>query len=173
MKYLALVSALVCIVFLGSAVAAGDMAKLPAVNVKDLKGKNVNMGTVSNDGKPIIISFWATWCKPCIQELDNISDLYPDWQKETGVKLIAISIDDARNSSKVAPFVKGRAWLYDVYLDENSDFKRRMNVNNVPHTFLLDGNGEIVWQHTSYAPGDEAHLYERVKKLANGEKITE
>ncbi len=173
MKYLALVSAFICIVFLGSAVAAGDASKLPDANVKDVKGQSVSTGTFGNNGKPMIISFWATWCKPCIQELNSINDLYADWQKETGVKLVAISIDDSRNSSKVAPFVKGRGWQYEVYIDENSDFKRKMNVNNVPHTFLLDGNGEIVWQHTSYAPGDEEHLYELVQKLAKGEKIAE
>lgn len=172
MKFL-LVSAFVCFAFLGSAASAGETSKLPSVSVKDLKGQTVKTDALSNNGKPMIISFWATWCKPCIQELNNISDLYPDWQKETGVKLVAVSIDDARNSSKVAPFVKGRGWEYEVYLDENSELKRKMNVNNVPHTFLLDGNGEIVWQHTSYAPGDEEHLYELVKKLANGEKISE
>lgn len=173
MKYLALVSVFICFVFLGSTVAANDGAKIPSANIKDLKGQVVKADALTNNGKPMIVSFWATWCKPCIQELNNIHDLYADWQKETGVKLVAVSIDDARNSSKVAPFIKGRGWQYEVYLDENSDLKRKMNVNNVPHTFLLDGNGNIVWQHTSYAPGDEEHLYELVKKLAQGEKISE
>lgn len=139
--------------------------KLPSIKVKDLKGSKVSTGDFSNDGKPIIINFWATWCKPCLLELNTIHDLYSDWQEETGVKIIAISIDDTRNSSKVAPFTKGRGWTYDVYLDENSDFRRALNVNNPPHTFLLNGNGEIVWEHNGYAAGDEKILYKEIKKL--------
>jgi thiol-disulfide isomerase/thioredoxin len=146
-------------------------SSLPAVDVKTIDGKTINTGKFVNDGKPIIISFWATWCKPCKKELDAIAEVYADWQKETGVKLIAISIDDARSASKVGPDVKSKAWEYEVYLDSNSDFKRAMNVNNVPHTFIIDGNGKIVWQHNSYAEGDEDHLLEALRKIAKGEKV--
>ena len=105
----------------------------------------------------------ATWCKPCIKELSTIADEYEDWQDETNVKLVAISIDDARNAQKVAPFVNGKGWEYDVYVDSNGDLKRAMNVNSVPHTFLLNGDNEVVYSHNSYSPGDEEELYEKVK----------
>lgn len=147
--------------------------KIPAVEVKKLDGTNFNTKEFSNNGKPIIISFWATWCTPCKKELNTIHDLYEDWKAETGVKLIAVSIDDARNIQKVAPYVNGRNWEYEVYIDPNQDFKRAMNVNNVPHTFLLNGNGEVVYQHNSYAEGDEIKLYDLVKKVAKGESISE
>ena len=113
----------------------------------------------------MIISLWATWCKPCIAELLAIADEYEDWVEETGVKLYAISIDDAKTSSRVAPFVKGKGWEYTVLLDVNSDFKRAMNVNDVPYMCILNGNGEIVWQHTSYAPGSEEEVHEIIKSL--------
>lgn len=145
--------------------------KLPSIQIKDLTGNQVDASTITNDGKPIVVSFWATWCKPCVRELTAISDEYVDWQDETGVKIVAISIDDSRLSSKVRPFVTGQGWEYEVYLDENSELRRALNVNNIPHTFLLNGNGEIVWQHNGYMPGDEDHLYELVTKLANGEEI--
>ncbi|MCC6838248.1 MAG: TlpA family protein disulfide reductase [Bacteroidia bacterium] len=144
---------------------------IPSVDVKTIDGKIFSTSKISNDGKPIIISFWATWCKPCKKELDAIAEEYAEWQKETGVKLVAISIDDARSSSKVATDVKSKGWEYDVYIDENQDFKRAMNVNNVPHTFVVNGKGEIVWQHNAYAEGDEEHLFEIVKKVAKGEKV--
>lgn len=144
---------------------AKDKTDVPSVTLKDMKGRNVNSNTFSNDGKPYIINFWATWCKPCILELNNINEKYSSWQKETGVKIIAVSIDDSRNSRRVAPFVKGRGWDYEVYLDENSDFKRAMNVSNPPHTFLYDGDGKLVYTHNGYAPGDENELYEKLKEL--------
>ena len=146
---------------------------LPAIQIKDLNGNQIDASTLSNDGKPVVISFWATWCKPCVRELSTINDDYIDWQEETGVKLIAISIDDSRLSSKVRPFVSSQGWEYEVYLDENSELRRALNVNNIPHTFLLNGEGEIVWQHNGYMPGDEDHLYELITKLANGEEINE
>lgn len=144
---------------------AKEKKEIPSVQVKNLKGRNVNTSTFGNDGKPFIINFWATWCKPCILELNNIDELYKKWQKETGVKIYAISIDDSRNSRRVAPFVKGRGWDYEVMLDENSDFKRAMNVSNPPHTFLFDGDGKLVYTHNGYAPGDEKELYKKLKEL--------
>ena len=151
--------------------AQNDGRKIPAIEIKNLDSSPFNTGDIQNDGKPIIISFWATWCSPCKRELNTIAEDYVDWQEETGVKLIAISIDDARNMQKVKPYVDGQSWDYEVYLDPNADFKRAMNVNNVPHTFLIDGEGNIVWQHNSYQPGDEEELYELVEKLAAGESI--
>jgi peroxiredoxin len=143
---------------------------LPVVNLKTPDGKTVSSATFKNDGKPLVINFWATWCKPCVKELMTIHDLYEKWQEETGVKIIAVSIDDARNSSKVGPFVNSKGWDYEVYVDENSDFMRAMNVANVPHTFLLDGKGNIVWQHNNYLPGDEHELFKQIKALTTAGK---
>jgi peroxiredoxin len=144
---------------------------IPSVDLKTTDGKTINSSTFSNNGKPMVINFWATWCKPCVLELSNMDELYDTWVKETGVKVIAISIDDTRSMSRVAPFVSGKGWKYEVYIDPNSDFKRAMNVPNVPHTFLIDGKGNVVWQHTSYADGDEVELYELIKKVAKGENL--
>ncbi len=144
---------------------------IPDVTVKKLDNSSFQTSEITNDGNPIIISFWATWCSPCKRELNAIAEDFEDWVDETGVKLVAISIDDARNMHKVKPYADGQGWEYDVYIDANADFKRAMNVNNVPHTFLIDGNGHIVWQHNSYAPGDEDELYELVEKLSKGESI--
>ena len=138
---------------------------IPSVQLKTMDGKSFNTSQIKNDGKPIIINFWATWCKPCVKELTAISENYSNWQKETGVKIYAISIDDAKSIGHVAPFVNNKGWDYEILLDPNGDFKRAMNVINVPHTFLIDGKGKIVYQHTIYAEGDEKHLYEEVKKI--------
>lgn len=149
-----------------------EYSKLPSIDIKKLDGKAFNTRDISNNGKPIILSFWATWCKPCLRELNTIHELYPDWQEETGVKLIAVSIDDSRSSARVLPMVNGSNWDYEILLDANSDFKRSMGVNNIPHTFLINGNGEIVWQHTSFVEGSELRLIDLVRKLSRGEDIS-
>lgn len=145
--------------------AAQTGAKMPSVMVQTLEGKKVDTKTLSNGGKPMIINFWATWCAPCKRELSTISDKYEAWQEETGVKLVAVSIDDARSMARVAPYINGQGWEYEILLDPNGDLKRALNVNNVPHTFLLNGAGEIVYQHNNYEPGDENELYAKVKEL--------
>ena len=141
-------------------------SQLPNINLKDVNGVTKNLSKFSNNGNPIIISFWATWCKPCKAELNTIAEEYDDWTDETGVKLIAVSIDDARSSTRVEPYINAQGWEYLVLLDPNGDLKRAMNVNNVPHTFLVDGNGKIVWDHNNYSPGDEEELYEELVKIA-------
>jgi cytochrome c biogenesis protein CcmG, thiol:disulfide interchange protein DsbE len=146
--------------------------KLPSVSVVDLSGKKIITSELTNNGKPFIISFWATWCKPCVKELTTISEVYQDWQEETGVKLIAVSIDDSRSSAQVKTLVNGKRWEYEVLLDANSDFKRAMNVNAVPHTFIVNGKGEIVWQHTSFSEGSELELINLVRKINAGEPIS-
>jgi|TARA_B110000977_G_scaffold32363_1_gene42975 peroxiredoxin len=140
-------------------------SKIPSVKLKDIDGNSVNTAELSNDGKPMVISFWATWCAPCKKELNAIHEVYEDWQDETGVKVIAVSIDDARSATRVKPYVDAQGWEFEVLMDTNGDFKRSLNVNNVPQTFLVDGNGDIVWTHSGYSPGDEYELLEEIEKL--------
>lgn len=172
MKKLLILFVLVSIAFIGfTQEKTKNYSKLPSIDIKTMDGEEINTGDISNDGKPIIITFWATWCKPCIKEHDAINDEYEDWVDETGVKLYAISIDNARSSKSVMPMVNGKSWEFDVLLDENGDFKRAMNVNIPPHTFILNGEGQIVWQHVGYLEGDESEYIEIVEKLVNGESI--
>ncbi len=172
MRKLSIIFTLLLFVFAGFAQEKGGKT-LPDVTVKTITGESFNTSEIDNDGKPIIISFWALWCHPCIKELTTIADVYEDWQEETGVKLYAVSIDDARSTAKVGPLVNGKAWEYEVLLDPNGDFKRALNVNMIPHTFVLDGNKNIVWQHTSFAEGAELDLIEIIRKVNAGEDISE
>ena len=146
-------------------VMGSAFAQLPSVKLKDINGKVIDTATLSNDGKPFIISFFASWCKPCNRELKAINEVYADWQDETGVRLVAISIDEAQNAQKVKPMVDAAGWEYQVLLDPNSDFRRAMGVNMIPHVFVIDGNGKIVESRSGYTEGGEQHLIEKVREL--------
>jgi cytochrome c biogenesis protein CcmG, thiol:disulfide interchange protein DsbE len=168
MKKLLLLVVSVCMLLVGFSQEEKSIFKntVPAVDLKDVSGKTISTGDINNDGKPIIISFWATWCSPCKKELNTIHDVFEDWVEETGVKLIAVSVDDERTKSRVSPYADSKGWEYDILLDPNGEFKRAMGVNNVPHTFVIDGTGKIVYSHNNYAPGDEEKLYKVILDLA-------
>ncbi len=155
---MALAAALICLAMAGH-------AQLPSVQLKDMTGKPVDSSTLSNDGKPFIISFWATWCKPCIRELNAIHEQYEDWVEETGVKVYAISIDKAQDASKVKPMADARSWDFELLLDQSGDFARAMGCQNPPHVVVVDGNGKIVESHSGYTDGSEDHLIEIVRGL--------
>ena len=140
-------------------------AQLPSVTLKTMDGKTVNTAELSNDGKPFIIDFFATWCKPCNRELDAIAEVYEDWQKETGVKIIAVSIDQAQNINKVKPLVENHGWEYEVLLDPNSDFKRALGIQMIPYVLIVDGKGNIVYKHNGYTDGAETELIKKVREL--------
>ena len=140
-------------------------AQLPAVTLKTMNGAEVRTDTLSNGGKPFIIDFFATWCKPCNRELDAISEVYEEWQEETGVKIIAVSIDQAQNINKVKPLVSNHGWEYEVLLDPNGDFKRALGCQMIPYTIIVDGKGDIVYKHNGYTDGAETELIEKVREL--------
>ena len=141
------------------------LAQLPAITLKTMDGKTVRTDTLSNDGKPFIIDFFATWCKPCNRELDAIAEVYEDWQEETGVKIFAISIDQAQNINKVKPLVNNHGWEYDVLLDPNGDLKRALGIQMIPFVLICDGRGKIVYKHSGYTDGAETELIEKVREL--------
>ena len=149
------------------AVVQTVFAQLPHVTLKDINGKAVRLDTLSNGGKPIIIDFFATWCKPCNRELSAISEVYDQWQSETGVRLIAVSIDQAHHINKVKPLVDQLGWPYEVLLDPNSELKRALGVQLIPYTLIVDGNGKIVYKHSGYVDGEEDELLEEMKKISD------
>ncbi len=158
---------LILILLLSNALYAQTVTELSkGVKVEDMNGAALSFDEIAEEDKGImIISFWATWCKPCIQELDFLNDMYDELQEDMEVTVYAVSIDDARSSKRVLPFINGKGWEFPVLLDENSLLKRKLNVLNVPHTFIVDRSNKIVYQHTSYVPGDEEEYLEIIEGL--------
>ena len=149
-------------------ISATAFAQVPSVTVENAKGEAVNTKSLLDEGTPMIVSFWSTSCKPCIRELDAIYDALPDWLDEAGFRVVAVSTDDSRLLAKAKSFAEGRGWgeEYTLLFDKNQDFMRAMNVSVVPHVFVIDGKGKVVYSHTSYVPGNELELFEAIKKCA-------
>lgn len=158
MKNLFLIALIICASFMQA------QTSLPEITLKSLDGKEVNVATLSKD-KTVVVSLWATWCIPCIRELDTIAEVYEELQEDINFELIAISVDDSRSTRRVKPAVMGKGWEYLVLLDPNNDVRRHLGNPNVPLTLILK-NGEIVFRHSSFTPGAEDQLFEKFKEIA-------
>lgn len=160
------------IIFLTAICLSGTaMAQIPKVVLSDINGKKVATDTLGTHGTPVIIDFFATWCKPCNRELSAIADVYKDWQKETGVRLVAVSIDQAQNIHKVKPLVRENGWPYEkVLLDPNSNLKRALGVQMIPFVLIIDGHGKVIYKHNGYTDGAEDELIEKIRGLKKGQQ---
>ncbi len=142
------------------------MAQIPSVKVEDGRGKVFDTARLVDGETPMIISFWAVTCKPCIRELDAINELYPDWIEEANFRVVAVSTDDARFTAQARSLAEGHGWSdYTLLYDKNGDFKRAMNVQFTPQVYVVDKQGNIVYSHTGYTPGGEYELFEIIKSL--------
>lgn len=155
-------TALLCL----SMACTAAWAQVPSVKIENSKGELVNTASLVDNKTPMIISFWATTCKPCIRELDAINELMPDWLDEAQFRVIAIATDDNRSAAKARSLAEGHGWSdFTVLYDKNQEFMRAMNVTLTPQVFVVDANGKIVYSHTGYTPGSEQELLKTIKGL--------
>lgn len=149
------------------ATAANAQKSVPDVNVKTLDGKTVNLKDyAAQSGKTLIIDFWATWCSPCKKELDAVADYYEEWQKNYNVELLAITIDNQRALPKVPGTVETKGWKYTIFSGNEEEMRAAFNFQTIPQTLVADKNGNIVFEHNGYVPGDEEELEKAVAKAA-------
>jgi len=139
---------------------------LPNIELTTLDGTGITINEATSEDNVYIVSLWATWCVPCIKELDAISEIYTDWQDETNVKLVAVSVDDSRTVKRVKPLINGKGWDYEILLDTNNDLKRALGAATVPLTLLVKDN-KIIYKHSGYNPGAEYELYEKIQEFSN------
>lgn len=138
---------------------------LPDLNLSTLDGKKVSLkNDFAEKDKLYIFSFWASWCAPCINELDEMNEVQAEWKKTINFEVIAVATDDTRTQKRVKPLVSGKEWEYTILLDTNQDFKRALSIVNIPYTIVVKNN-KIVHIQNGYVPGNEVDLYEKLKTL--------
>ena len=164
MKFVKSLLVICCSLILTTAFA--QQKNIPNVTVKTLKGESKNIQDFAKDGKITVISFWATWCAPCKKELDAIADIYEDWQEDYDVELVAVSIDTRRAVATVPAMVAAKGWDYTVLTGKATELQNAFNFQTIPQTFLVNQDGNIVYHHNGYNPGDEFELEDKIKGLA-------
>jgi peroxiredoxin len=156
---------ILCLLVFCASIFAFAQKEMPNISLKSQENKTINVNKdFAEKDKIYVFSFWATWCAPCINELEAINELYEEWQKEINVEVIAVSIDDARTAKRVKPLLNGKNWPYTVLLDTNQDLKRALSIVNVPYTIVVK-NQKIVHIQNGYTQGEEKELFEKLKNL--------
>lgn len=168
MKFnLALLLPVIAAVMMSSAVE--EETKLPSVKFKTLDGKTVDIQSYGDNGKPTVVCFWATWCKPCITELNAIADVYEDWQKDYGVEVIAVALDNQRSLARVPGVVKTNGWEYEILTDVNNESYRAFHFPTPPYLLLVDAKGNIQYRHSGYLAGSEEEVEEKLAEITSHE----
>lgn len=155
------------IILLSFFLLCNAQTSLPEISVKTSDGKEIKLSDLKTLGKPVVICFWATWCNPCLEEMEAIADSYELWKKKVEFEFIAVSTDDSRSAGKVRSIVSGKAWPFKVVMDQNQDIMKIMNVSAIPFCFVFDRNGKAVYRHSGYLPGDEMTIFKEIKKASN------
>lgn len=152
----------ISILFILLSVSSLSQNIVPNTKLKNLESEFIYTNDVLIENNFYIISFWATWCIPCINELDAIVDIYEELEKDN-IEVIAISTDDARTKKRVRPMINGKDWNFKILLDENHDLKRALNIVGIPHTIITKGT-KIIYRRIGYSPGEEVDLFEFIRE---------
>ena len=151
------------------AIATASAQQLPDGTVETIEGKVISARELN--GKPLIICYWSITCKPCIQELMTILDQIEDWKAETkNFEVVAVSVDDARLKATAKAKANIFKESFICLFDANQELKRAMNVSLTPQSFVVDGEGNIIFSHSGYTPGSEQLLFDKIVELKKAQK---
>ncbi len=120
----------------------GYAKRIPNLEFKDLQGKNQKVESLR--GSIVVLSFWATWCVPCREELPRLEKLSQQYGKDK-VRFIGVSIDEPKDRAKIDPFLKQHDLHLEVWTGGTIDTLSRVGLENiVPGTLILDPDGQII-----------------------------
>jgi cytochrome c biogenesis protein CcmG/thiol:disulfide interchange protein DsbE len=146
-----------------SLASAAEARPAPEFTLPDLAGQEITLSERLKEG-PVIVDFWATWCKPCIKAFPDLQEVFDNY-KDCGLSLFAISIDGPKSTSRVGAFIKSKGNTFEVLLDPAQKVARKFHVTSVPRTVLIDTDGTIAWSVTGYRPSNHEELGKAVASL--------
>jgi peroxiredoxin len=157
----------VLLVLTGTIASLGADKQAPEFTLPNLDGEDVTLSELLEDG-PVIVDFWATWCKPCIKAFPDLQEIF-DKYRGCGLKVLAISIDGPKSMSRVGSLIKSKGNTFEVLLDPSQKVARKFHVTSVPRTVLVDTDGNVAYAVTGYRPTNHKELDAEVAKLLPGE----
>lgn len=142
---------------------ATSLEVAPSFELPDLNHQVIEFSEVQGE-RATLLSFWATWCRPCLAELEALKEIYENY-KDEGFTLVAINTDGPRSVGRVRTLVSGKQWEFPILLDTKNEVARLYGVKALPTSLLLNGQGEVVATRIGYRPGDETRLREEIDCL--------
>jgi cytochrome c biogenesis protein CcmG, thiol:disulfide interchange protein DsbE len=127
----------------------------PDVSIRNLNGEIISSTEIFTNNQATVLIFWKSYDTKCCENLDNMQSAWLSQLKENGVKLVGICVDGKGSWSHINPVVSGKAWDFDIYIDNNGDFKRALSVTDAPYTILFDTNQYVLCRHEGYCNGNE------------------
>ncbi len=151
------------VVFAGSSMSLAAASTAPDFALPNLEGDEVVLSALLKEG-PVVVDFWATWCKPCIKAFPDLQEIFDNY-KDCGLSVLAISIDGPKSTSRVGALIKSKGNTFGVLLDPAQKVARKFHVVSVPRTVLIDTDGTIVYAVTGYRPTNHKKLSNAVELL--------
>ena len=151
----------VLLIFLGADAYSQDKAH--RFNLSSLDGEQYDLKTLLSGG-PVLIDFWATWCKPCKEYFPHLEKLHRKYGKD-GFTIVGISEDGPRNRSKIRSFLRSMDVSFIILIDETAEVMSNYGVYSLPSWFLIGSDGKILKSHRGYTTGDELLLEKEIESI--------
>lgn len=143
------------------AVGSSHATSAPDFNLAAPDGKRVQLSKLLKEG-PVLLDFWATWCKPCIKGMPKLDAIYKKY-KDQGLTVVGVNEDGPRGQNRIRPFLRGRKISFPIAIDNDGGVMKRMQVRALPTTILIAPDGEIVLRQAGLS--DPAPLIEAIEML--------
>ena len=140
-----------------------SLGKMPNIDIRLLNGKKTTMYKLLEKG-PVLIDFWATWCKPCKQVMTHLNNFHKKYEEE-GFQVLMINQDTPRSLGKVKAYINSKGFDFLVSIDPNQQISKKLNGQIMPNLILINEDKNIQWRHQGYMPGEELEIEQEIKRI--------